>query len=91
VPCVGVDDADHPVRGDLPGDPPPRRVTRIVRIDQLDVLPGDQREQPDGVRRRPGSCSGSARARQGVRDEGVDQRVAGGLSFQAIRGLPGSS
>ena len=55
VPGLGVHDADHPVRHDLPGDPPPRlsvRVLRVVRVDELDVLAGDQRKQPDRVGRR---------------------------------------
>jgi hypothetical protein len=83
VPRLGVDDADHPVRSDLLGDPPTRRTTRIVgvvRVNELDVLPGDQREQPDGVRRRPGLLRRQRREhRQRVADEGVDQGVPGRL------------
>jgi hypothetical protein len=44
VPGVGIDSGDHPVRDDLPGDPPPP-VGAITALDRFDVLTGDQRQQ----------------------------------------------
>ena len=51
MPGLGVHRADHPVRGDLPGDPPPP-VGPVRVLGGLHVLPGDQRQQPQRVRRR---------------------------------------
>ena len=51
VPGLAVHGADHPVGDDFPGDPPPP-VGAIGVLRGLDVLPGDQRQQPQRVRRR---------------------------------------
>ena len=97
VPGFGVHDADDPVRGDLAGDPPPRRPAGSsgVGVDQLDVLTGDQREQPDRVGRRPAARLLGPATRPGPRGRrGPARRSAPPgprSSFQAILGLPGSS
>ena len=88
VPGVRVDDADHPVVRDCADDPPPpsRRLLRVVRVgDQLDVPPGDQRQQGDRVRL---GCVGllltdAGHDGQGVADQGVDELTAG------LRVVPG--
>jgi hypothetical protein len=42
VPSVGVHHADHPIRGDLAGDPVAARL-----LARLDVLASDHSQQPD--------------------------------------------
>jgi hypothetical protein len=81
VPGLRVDDADHPVRCDLPNDPPPRRITRIVRVDEFDVLPGDQREQPDRIRRRTRRLL----RQRGEHGQGVRTRASTSVSRAACR------
>jgi hypothetical protein len=44
VPGIGVHRGDHPVVGDLAGDPPPP-VGAVAALGRLDILPGDQRQQ----------------------------------------------
>jgi hypothetical protein len=44
VPGVGVVHRDHPVFGDLAGDPPPP-VPAVGALSGLHVLPGDQRQK----------------------------------------------
>ena len=51
MPGLRVDGADHAVRSDFPGDPPPP-VGAVRVFCGLHVLPGDQRQQPQRVRRR---------------------------------------
>ena len=45
---VRVDGRDHPIRGDLPGDPPPP-IRPIGTVRRFHVLTGDQRQQRDRV------------------------------------------
>ncbi len=86
VPRIGVAGADHPVGSDSAGDPPPRRGVLAIRavvgvgLDELDVLPSDQREQPDCVSGlRPGFLLGEGiEHRQRVTDQPVDQPVPSG-------------
>ncbi len=81
MPCLAVHGADHPVRGDLPGDPPPP-IGPIGVLSGLHVLPGHQRQQAQRVRRR-GVPAGGIRARQlreyrqRVIDQGTDQGSLG--------------
>ena len=91
MPGIGIDSGDHPVRGDLPGDPPPA-VGAIGVLDRFDVLAGDQRQQrhrlgshgPEllvGQSQQPGASPTSAVTNS--------SRAAG--SSQAIAGFPGWS
>ena len=59
VPGLGVHGGDDPVRGDLPGDPPPP-VGAVGALGRFHVLPGDQRQQRHrlGRLRRPSSLLG---------------------------------
>ncbi len=79
VPCVGVHGADHPVLHHALRDPPPRTLTQAGLINELDVLAGDQGEQPDRVPGRTGRLLAErVEDGVGVADQRVDQRVAGG-------------
>jgi hypothetical protein len=62
VPRVGVHSGDHPAGGDLPGDPPPARPVGVAGVRHvLDVLTGDQGQQPDRVARGPAGAPGPPR------------------------------
>ena len=90
VPGLGVDGGDHPVRGDLAGDPPPA-VGAVGALGGFDVLPGDQRQQRHRLGGRgPRSCVGQVRQQPvGVADQGVDQLVAGVAVVPGDRRFPG--
>ncbi len=86
VPRVRVHGGDDPVRRDPLRDPPGPRTVRVGRVgDELNVLPGDQCEQPDRVRRRtlerqlPGFLHGRDRGqhREGVAHQSIDELLAG--------------
>ncbi len=51
MPRLAVHGADHPVRGNLPRDPPPP-IRPVASLGRFHVLPGDQRQKPQRVRRR---------------------------------------
>ena len=79
VPGLGVHGGDHPVFGDLAGDPPPP-VGPVGALGGLDVLPGDQGQQRHRRRGRARPASASCQRRhQRVRvvHQRRDQRVLG--------------
>ncbi len=92
---LGINHADEPVRGDATGDPPVRRRAFgvVVILDELDVPPGDQGQQPDGVGgdRSGGPLGHLPQHRQGISHQRIDKTTRAVWSFQAILGLPGSS
>ena len=76
VPGLGVHGRDHPVLGDLAGDPPPP-VGPVGALGGLDVLPGDQRQQRQRGRGRLVQVRVRERGHQRVRvvHQRRDQRV----------------
>jgi hypothetical protein len=78
VPGLGVDGGDHPVFGDLAGDPP-SPIGPVAALGGLDVLPGDQRQQRHRRGGRLGQFRVPDRGHQRVRvvHQGRDQGVLG--------------
>ena len=72
MPGLRVHRGDHPVRGDLAGDPPPP-VGPVGALGGFHVLPGHQRQQRQR-RRAPASSSSGLGERRHQRVRVVDQR-----------------
>jgi hypothetical protein len=78
MPSLRVHGGDHPLRRHLPRDPPagdlPAPVGAVGALDGLHVLPGDQRQQPDRLRRGQLEFLLGQMAQQPVRitDQGID-------------------
>jgi hypothetical protein len=85
---LGVDDRDHPLGGDLAGDPPASRP-----LTRLDVLAGDQRQQRHrlGLLLTQLQVGHRVEHGQGVVDQPRHQRLGGLRVIQAHTGLPGRS
>jgi hypothetical protein len=88
VPGVGVDRRDHPIRSHPTSDPPPP-VGAVGPLGRFDILPGDQRQQPQ---RLPGPVTElgvgqGADDRAGVVDQRRHQRRAGPLVVPRDRRL----
>ena len=83
---------DDPIRGHVLRDTP-ASVGAIGALHGFDVLAGDQRQQRHRVSSLGAEFGLGEMAQHSVHvaDQGIDELLAGGLSFQAIFGLPGSS
>ena len=89
VPGLGIHGGDHPLRGHLPGDAP-ASVGAIGALGGFDVLPGDQRQQPDRLGRgRVEFLLGQVSQQPvRVRDQGIHQLFASVGVVPGNRRLP---
>ena len=82
MPGLRIDGADHAIRGDLAGNPPPP-VGAVAALGRFHVLPGHQRQQPQRaccclIPLRRIRARELGQHRQRVVHQGADQLLLGG-------------